>query len=298
MKKHKRIKIYTAITVIVLLGVIGYFFCYKDYRVTKIMNESIECINQKQYDKAILGIDSVLDTKPNDEKAKGLKDVVNKFITAKSLYNNNQLDEANSKVNEINDYYNINGFKEDVDNLKSQINTSIEKRKEKIEKEKKEKEIEKQKSLENKQLAKKEDNQKEDYKISKKEEQDSNKKEKPLNSKNKTNTNNRQVKSRAEEKIVKEKAISESKKKKVEKNNDEDSKDVRFKKTLTKDEALALLKEKVGANNNYSFEGVSASDLEGIFDLFRTSKTLYAVNLYNGEISDANTGKIYSPAIR
>lgn len=298
MKKHKRIKIYTAITVIVLLGGIGYFFCYKDYRVTKIMNESIECINQKQYNKAISGIDSALDTKPNDEKAKGLKDVVNKFITAKKLYNNNQLDEANSKVNEINNYYNINGFKEDVDNLKSQINTSIEKRKEKIEKEKKEKEIEKQKSLENKQLAKKEDNQREDYKISKKEEHDSNKKEKPLNSKNKTNTNNRQVKSRTEEKIVKEKAISESKKKKVEKNNDEDSKDVRFKKALTKDEALALLKEKVGANNNYSFEGVSASDLEGIFDLFRTSKTLYAVNLYNGEISDANTGKIYSPAIR
>ncbi|WP_338596510.1 hypothetical protein [Clostridium baratii] len=298
MKKYKRIKIYTAITGIVLLGGIGYFFCYKDYRVTKIMNESIECIKQKQYDKAISEIDSALDTKPNDEKAKGLKDVVNKFITAKNLYSNNQLDEANSKVKEISRYYNINGFKEDVDNLKSQINTSIEKRKEKIEKEKKEKEIEKQKSLENKQLVKKEDNQKEDCKISKKEEQDNNKKEKTLNSKNKTNTNNRQAKSRAEEKIVKEKAVSESKKKKVEKNNDESSNDVRFKKTLTKDEALALLKEKLGANNNYSFEGISASDLEGIFDLFRSSKTLYAVNLYNGEISDANTGKIYSPAIR
>ena len=171
MKKYKRIKIYTAITGIVLLGVIGYFFCYKDYRITKIMNESIECIKQKQYDKAISEIDSALDTKPNDEKAKGLKDVVNKFITAKNLYSNNQLDEANSKVKEISSYYNINGFKEDVDNLKSQINTSIEKRKEKIEKEKKEKEIEKQKSLENKQLVKKEDNQKEDCKISKKEEQ-------------------------------------------------------------------------------------------------------------------------------
>ncbi|MDU4911657.1 hypothetical protein [Clostridium baratii] len=257
------------------------------------MNESIECIKQKQYDKAMSEIDSALDTKPNDEKAKGLKDVVNKFITAKNLYSNNQLYEANSKVKEISSYYNINGFKEDVDNLKSQINTSIEKRKEKIEKE-----IEKQKSLENKQLAKKEDNQKEDCKISKKEEQDNNKKEKILNSKNKTNTNNRQAKSRTEEKIVKEKAVSESKKKKVEKNNDASSNDVRFKKTLTKDEALALLKEKLGANNNYSFEGISASDLEGIFDLFRSSKTLYAVNLYNGEISDANTGKIYSPAIR
>lgn len=268
-------------------------FCYKDYRVTKIVNESIECIKQKQYDKAMSEIDSALDTKPNDEKAKGLKDVVNKFITAKNLYSNNQLYEANSKVKEISSYYNINGFKEDVDNLKSQINTSIEKRKEKIEKE-----IEKQKSLENKQLAKKEDNQKEDCKISKKEEQDNNKKEKILNSKNKTNTNNRQAKSRTEEKIVKEKAVSESKKKKVEKNNDASSNDVRFKKTLTKDEALALLKEKLGANNNYSFEGISASDLEGIFDLFRSSKTLYAVNLYNGEISDANTGKIYSSAIR
>ncbi|AIY83803.1 hypothetical protein U729_2151 [Clostridium baratii str. Sullivan] len=178
------------------------------------MNESIECIKQKQYDKAMSEIDSALDTKPNDEKAKGLKEVVNKFITAKNLYSNNQLYEANSKVKEISSYYNINGFKEDVDNLKSQINTSIEKRKEKIEKEKKEKEIEKQKSLENKQLAKKEDNQKEDCKISKKEEQDNNKKEKILNSKNKTNTNNRQAKSRTEEKIVKEKAVSESKKKK------------------------------------------------------------------------------------
>lgn len=293
MKKHKRIKIYTAITCVVVLGVIGYFFCYKDYRVNKIMNESIECINQKQYDKAISGIDLALDTKPNDEKAKGLKDVVDKFTTAKNLYSNNQLDEANSKVKEISNYYNINGFKEDVDNLKNQINTSIEKRKEKIEKEKKDKEIEKQKSLENEQLAKKEY-----YKISKKEDEDNNKKEKTLNSKNKITTNNRQVKSRTEEKIVKEKAISGSEKRKVEKNNDKDSSDVRYKKILTKDEALALLKEKLGTSNNYSFEGTSASDLEGIFDLFRSSKTLYAVNLYNGEISDANTGKIYSPAIR
>lgn len=289
MKKHKRIKIYTAITGIVLLGVIGYFFCYKDYRVTKIMNESIECIKQKQYDKAISGIDLVLDTKPNDEKAKGLKDVVNKFITAKNLYNNNQLDEANSKVNEINDYYNINGFKENVDSLKNQINTSIENRKEK---EEKEKNIEKEKSLENKQLTKKEDNQEEDYKATKKEEQNSNNKE-DLNSKNKITTNNKQVKSKTEENTV-----SESEKKKVELDNEEDSKPVSFKKTLTKDEALALLKDKLGTRENYSFAGTSASDLEGIFDLYRSSKTLYAVNLYNGEISDANTGKIYSPAIR
>ncbi|MDQ0148112.1 hypothetical protein ACFO6R_03810 [Eubacterium multiforme] len=274
MKKHKRIKIYTAITGIVILGVIGYFFCYKDYKVNKIMNEIIQCINRKQYDKAIVGIDSALSTKPDYEKAKGLKDSVSKYLTAKNLYSNNQFDEANSKANEISDYYDINGFKEDVDSLKKQINTSIERLKE---------QIEKQKALEKKQLAEKEEN---------------NKKEKILNSKNKTTTNNKQVKSKSEGKSDYKKVVSESKKKKVEKNNNEDSNDVRFKKILTNDEALALIKEKLGTKKKYKFEGIAASDLEGISAVFRTSKTLYVVNLYNGQIADANTGEIYVPAGR
>ena len=295
MKKHKRIKIYTAITGIVLIGVIGYFFCYKDYKVNKIMNESIECINQKQYDKAISGIDSALSTKPDDEKAKGLKDSVNKYLIAKNLYSNNKLDEANLKANEISDYYNINGFKEDVDSLKNQINTSIEKRKEQIEKEKREKEIEieKQKDLEKKQLVEKEKAKKENDKISKEE---NSKKEESSNLKNKTTTNNEKVKANLEEK-----SVSESRNKKVEKNTNENNNNnnaLRFKKTLTKDEALVLIKEKLGTKKKYEFEGISASELEGIFALFRSSKTLYAVNLYNGEIADANTGEIYAPASR
>lgn len=290
MKKHKRIKIYTAITGIVLIGVIGYFFCYKDYKVNKIMNESIECINQKQYDKAISGIDSALSTKPDDEKAKGLKDSVNKYLTAKNLYSNNKLDEANLKANEISDYYNINGFKEDVDSLKNQINTFIEKRKEQIEKEKREKEIEKQKALEKKQLAEKEKAKKENDKILKEE---NSKKQESSNLKNKTTTNNEKVKSNLEEK-----SVSESRNKKVEKNTNENNNALRFKKTLTKDEALALIKEKLGTKKKYEFEGISASDLEGISAVFRSSKTLYVVNLYNGQIADANTGEIYAPASR
>ncbi|MDQ0148118.1 hypothetical protein ACFO6R_03780 [Eubacterium multiforme] len=41
---------------------------------------------------------------------------------------------------------------------------------------------------------------------------------------------------------------------------------------------------------------ISVSDLEGISAVFRTSKTLYVVNLYNWQIADANTGEIYVPA--
>lgn len=128
-KKHKIIIISIAIVILILLGV-GAFYIYKNYSVNKIVNKAIEYIDEKEYDKAIATLNIALDEKSNDSKAVNLKDMINTYLEAKKLYEDNNLNEANSKINEIKNYSNYTKFKDDVNSLKENINSGIKKIKE------------------------------------------------------------------------------------------------------------------------------------------------------------------------
>ncbi|MDQ0151054.1 lysozyme inhibitor LprI family protein [Eubacterium multiforme] len=57
--------------------------------------------------------------------------MVNKYLDSKDFFDKGDFDEANKKINEINqEYSNYNGFKNDVDSLKDKINKAIKNSKE------------------------------------------------------------------------------------------------------------------------------------------------------------------------
>lgn len=128
MKKKYIIPI--VILIIAILGV-GSFFIYKNSGVNKEVNKGIELMTQKQYQEAVACFDLVLDDKPNNEKALQLKSMVNKYLDSKDFFDKGDFDEANKKINEINqEYSNYNEFKNDVDSLKDKINKAIKNSKE------------------------------------------------------------------------------------------------------------------------------------------------------------------------
>lgn len=128
MKKKYIIPI--VILVIAIIGV-GSFFIYKNSGVNKEIDKGIELMTQKEYQKSIACFDLVLDDKPNNEKALQLKGMINNYLDSKDLFDKGDLDEANKKINEINnEYSNYNGFKDDVNSLKDKINKEIKNSKE------------------------------------------------------------------------------------------------------------------------------------------------------------------------
>ena len=128
MKKKYIIPI--VILVIAIIGV-GSFFIYKNSGVNKEIDKGIELMTQKEYQKSIACFDLVLDDKPNNEKALQLKSMINNYLDSKDLFDKGDLDEANKKINEINnEYLNYNGFKDDVNSLKDKINKAIKNSKE------------------------------------------------------------------------------------------------------------------------------------------------------------------------
>lgn len=128
MKKKYIIPI--VILVIAIIGV-GSFFIYKNSGVNKEIDKGIELITQKEYQKSIACFDLVLDDKPNNEKALQLKGMINNYLDSKDLFDKGDIDEANKKINEINnEYSNYNGFKDDVNSLKDKINKAIKNSKE------------------------------------------------------------------------------------------------------------------------------------------------------------------------
>lgn len=113
--------------VIIILG-ISSFFIYRNLSTNKIVKKGIELMTKKEYNKSLAAFDLALDDKPNDKAVLEYKDMIEKYLEAKKLFNEGESEEANKEVKEISDnYLNFNEFKKDVDVLTIQINQSIKK---------------------------------------------------------------------------------------------------------------------------------------------------------------------------
>ncbi|MGH4050005.1 MAG: hypothetical protein ACREVX_01425 [Clostridium sp.] len=124
-KKYKLI--IAGVIGIIILGT-GSFFIYRNLSANKIVKKGIELMTKKEYNKSIAAFDLALDDKPNDKEVLESKDMIEKYLEAKKLFDEGKTEEANKEVIEISrNYSNFNGFNKDVDSLKAEINESIKK---------------------------------------------------------------------------------------------------------------------------------------------------------------------------
>lgn len=122
-KKYKLI--IAGVIGIVILGT-GSFFIYRNSSTNKMAKKGIELMTEKEYNESIAAFDLVLDDKPNDKEVLESKDMVEKYLDAKKLFDEGKTEEANKEVKEISkNYLNINGFNKDVDSLTNKIDEAM-----------------------------------------------------------------------------------------------------------------------------------------------------------------------------
>lgn len=91
----------------------------------KSIEEAKLLIENKEYDKALLSLEVALDEDRDNEEAKNLYDIVNGYNKVKKVVEGNDVEEAKKFIDEIHSDYVNYAIKEDIDNLKSQIDTHI-----------------------------------------------------------------------------------------------------------------------------------------------------------------------------
>lgn len=125
MSKKKNVIIVSSVVLLCIIIAIGSFFVYRNHNINVMIDKGIKYIDNKNYEKAVATFDLVLNEKSNDEKAIVLRNMINKYLDAKNLYDNNELDKANYTIGEIKNYSNYKGFKDDVNLLKKNVSNSI-----------------------------------------------------------------------------------------------------------------------------------------------------------------------------
>lgn len=123
-KKYKIIIINVAVLILVGVSI----FLYKNFNTNKIVKKGLELMSQKEYKKAIASFELALDKKTDEKEALEGREMLEQYISAKELLNEGKVEEANKKIREINsNYRNFDGFSDDVNKLRNQIDDSIKK---------------------------------------------------------------------------------------------------------------------------------------------------------------------------
>lgn len=125
MKKKKMIVLVVMATIVIGIGgvVLGINIA-KDKKINKLLSTSATYINNKEYDRALATLDVILSEKDN-EKANKEKKLINDYLSAKKDYDSKNYNEALNDINKIGDISEYKGLDEDVNSLKSKIETSI-----------------------------------------------------------------------------------------------------------------------------------------------------------------------------
>ncbi|WP_411169273.1 hypothetical protein ACH36K_01500 [Clostridium sp. MB05] len=94
-----------------------------------IIKKSIEqakvAIENKEYAKALISLELALDEDKDNKEAKNLYSIVEGYQQAKKLVDENKIDEAKKIVDDIDSGYSNYAIKEDIDKLKSQIDSHL-----------------------------------------------------------------------------------------------------------------------------------------------------------------------------
>ena len=89
--------------------------------VKKSIEQAKTLIESKEYDKAILSLETALDKDDKNEEGNKLYGIVDGYQRAKKLVDNNRIDEARKVLDEIDVEYMNYMVKEDIDSLKQQV---------------------------------------------------------------------------------------------------------------------------------------------------------------------------------
>lgn len=125
MKKKKIILLSIIVIAILIGGMVLGNKIIKDKKINKLFNTSTNYIDNKEYDKALVTLDLIL-SETNNEKASKEKELISNYLKAKKDYDSKNFNEALNYINKIGDISEYKGLDDDVDSLKSKIETNIE----------------------------------------------------------------------------------------------------------------------------------------------------------------------------
>lgn len=125
MKNKKVLLVVIGVIAIGIGGIILGSKIIKDKKVNKLLSTSTNYIDNKEYDKALVTLDLIL-SETNNEKASKEKELINNYLNAKKDYDSKNFNEALNDINKIGDISEYKGLDDDVNSLKSKIETNIE----------------------------------------------------------------------------------------------------------------------------------------------------------------------------
>lgn len=125
MKKKKIILLSIIVIAILIGGMLLGNKIIKDKKINKLLNTSTNYIDNKEYDKALVTLDLIL-SETNNEKASKEKELISNYLKAKKDYDSKNFNEALNDINKIGDISEYKGLDDDVNSLKSKIETNIE----------------------------------------------------------------------------------------------------------------------------------------------------------------------------
>ncbi|MBS5968706.1 MAG: hypothetical protein KIB11_06195 [Clostridium perfringens] len=125
MKKKKIILLSIIVIAILIGGILLGNKIIKDKKINKLLNTSTNYIDNKEYDKALVTLDLIL-SETNNEKASKEKELISNYLKAKKDYDSKNFNEALNDINKIGDISEYKGLDDDVNSLKSKIETNIE----------------------------------------------------------------------------------------------------------------------------------------------------------------------------
>lgn len=125
MKKKKIL----ALTVAAIIGVTALIGC-KSGEIKRQLESGITALNNGQYDEAKEDFEEVIKEDENNVEAKNFIDIINNYENAKKEFEKNDFDKAKEYISKIPEEYTEYKIKDDIDNLKNEVD-----KKEKIVKE-------------------------------------------------------------------------------------------------------------------------------------------------------------------
>lgn len=96
-------------------------------QVSDSLNSGKEALNNKQYEKAEDDFEIVLEQDPQNKEARILDQIVDNYLGAKDHFNDGEYREASQELKEIPNEYTDYKIKDDIDNLKNEVDFQMNK---------------------------------------------------------------------------------------------------------------------------------------------------------------------------